>query len=791
MIYFITNCPKTLNYYSTKIFADIKVIPEHIGLYLFKRFLRTNKIVGFDKETTGLDAHMHTTLLDIFGNEHLQFVWHTPHVSANLIIGEIQKNDYRLLGHNIGFDLSFLITQHKYYHKKVYDTMIAEQRLYMKKGLANSLEALLIRYLNEYPVVADKNIRMEFVGVNPSTFVPLEKHIRYAAHDVSCLFHIKRQQELVIEQYNMKFLLYGIEFPLISVVVKAEVTGIDFDLDKWLEIANTNKKARYEVELKLDNEFKKLREETFKTDKNNINRLYISGGKWDNLRKDNPLNDLFNEDGTTNVLDLFGESMSLKQLTNKKSKFNKNSNNINYSSETDICIIFGRLGEPLLVKGTNQLSTASFLKNGKINRSVSLQTNANAFTLYLNLLVNTRMKTFIKLLLQYRGFDTAINNFGYKYKTKINLITGKLHTSFRTCSTDTGRMSSGGGTKQPMKPNFQNIPSRASYAVAMRNCFLAGKDNSIGTHDYSGAELIVMCSLAQDMKLLQLSKGDMHSYFAQLCWRTVFKYRAWRLIEQHDALRVQNGISFRDEIMIKNINDNLNKFKTFIVSSDENPKFRVDFKPETFGVIYGMHAKKSTQTLKLNDEYEGQLVIDTIEKEIPDTFVMVKAASAKAKQQGYLVLNERTNSRAWFPTILEVKENPSEMRYYFAMYNAEVNEARNIRIQGTQADAIKEAIVELQNWIELNNYQNEIVILIVVHDEIVDKHPKYLDGKSKEWDKWQIINNLQWTDTFTNKEYTFNNFPDMKKCIMEKVFDRYLENVTINVNYDVCPYWTK
>ena len=166
---------------------------------------------------------------------------------------------------------------------------------------------------------------------------------------------------------------------------------------------------------------------------------------------------------------------------------------------------------------------------------------------------------------------------------------------------------------------------------------------------------------------------------------------------------------------------------------------------------------------------------------------MVEAASAFARKNGYIVLNNRTNSRAWFPNIIKLLKKEISYDDNWKLISKEMSEARNIRIQGTQADMIKEMSVELQNWIDSNGYTNEITILSWVHDEIVDEHPQYLDGISDEAKQWFLYEGNYLT-------YNGNNyycFPHVKAQIMRDVANRYLNNVTMDVDYDVEPYWTK
>lgn len=796
MIYFVTNCPKHLEHYRENFYNDIEVLEDTEETFkLFCDFVIAekesgNKVIGFDKETNGLDAWLNSTLLDIVGTADIQFVFHNPYCSFKPYLEVLQYADMTLIGHNIKFDLKFLMTELGVIYRNVYDTMVAEQRLFMGADWSNSLQAVAYRCVGIHEDVMDKTVRNDFIGANREAFFYHPKHIRYAADDIKYLPAIKEVQEARISQYQMEFLIKEIEFPLIHIVAKAEITGFEFDLDAWLAVYRDNKNKQFELECQLDDEVRRLREVL----KNHIDVRKVTHGKWDNIRRKNDIHNLFNDDGTVNTLDLFGEPMTKSTYTGRKSnKIIMNPNNINYCSDAQIVEIFAVFEQPLPTK-QKEFIVPRFNKKGKIDKtSYNFQTGEPALQEYLSEYPKSVMRDFILLLFQHRSYTTAANNFGINFKSKINPKTGKLHTIFRQCFAKTGRFQSGGGKNEPDKPNFQNIPSKAKYAKALRNCFKAREGHSILTHDLTGAELVIACSLSQDMKLLEVSKGDMHSYMAQGAWRRIYGHRAKKQQEIFDNL-ISTDIEVITELS-RNIADLVKLSETYIVNKETTKNVRTAFKPMGFGIIYGMYALKAGKTLTCEmakaglvnpvSKEEGQLVIDFIESEFPDVIKMVKAASAFAREHGYLILNDRTHSRAWFPRIMECNRRGLSDYDAFMIINKELSEARNKRIQGTQADMIKEMTVEIQKWIYENHLEDEITILSWVHDEIVTECPKYLDGKSDEWEIRKGFNKL----TYKGKE--FDNFTELKAYIMSYIGNQYLENVTISADYEVEPFWTK
>ena len=198
-----------------------------------------------------------------------------------------------------------------------------------------------------------------------------------------------------------------------------------------------------------------------------------------------------------------------------------------------------------------------------------------------------------------------------------------------------------------------------------------------------------------------------------------------------------------------------------------------------------MYPKKAGASLNVAAE-EGRVVIDTIKGEIPRTFTMVEQASADAEARGYVILNDRTNSRAWFPNLIkQIKGEISDKTHFLDISN-EKSAARNIRIQGTQADFVKEATVVLKKYFRMNRIDANM--LSWVHDEIVFRIPKHLDGKSQRWIDYMSTNPTPLL-SITGKEY--DNLVDVIKDIMKSVADRYLTNVNIDVELEVNDNWVK
>lgn len=198
-----------------------------------------------------------------------------------------------------------------------------------------------------------------------------------------------------------------------------------------------------------------------------------------------------------------------------------------------------------------------------------------------------------------------------------------------------------------------------------------------------------------------------------------------------------------------------------------------------------MYGKKAGKTLNISTE-EGNIVIKTIEKEIPKTIAMVKEASFFAEKYGFVILEERTNARAWFPNLIRQLKGTIDKSTHFIDISSDLSAARNIRIQGTQATFVKEASVVAQKYI--NKHKLDCKFLFWVHDEFVVKIPKHLDGQSDKFIEWSKTNDLPHP---FNKTERVNSVVDALVIIFIEVANRYLNNVKIQVDYHVKNHWTK
>lgn len=755
MIYFITRKKEEYSkLIDTSLFDNIKILDEKEGKQKYYDISTHHKNAYVDIEATGLDPYKAELVLlgVMFKSRYTKHYFMFDWTCTITDIVEDLRNHY-IIGHNLKYDIKLLKT-HTIVPilKNLYDTMIAEQRLYMGTGYGFGYNDLVERYQKE---VVIKTTRDDFINANLTNFKINVNHLLYLKRDLELLPEIKQKQKRLIHKWKMQFLIYGIENPLVAVIANAELIGFKLNTEKWLKRIEAEVNKKYEILIKLDNIVKNL-----KNTLPNTNKDLLSGGKWNKQRVRNTVFDEINTNGTVNVPNLFGDvSSSIDYFRKGKSnkivkqapKIDEYPGCVNYT-KAEVIHIFGALNQPAITE-SEFFSVPKFTVKGNVEYFNFYSIKEQVLERYLILKPNSPMREFLETFRELQKVSKALSTYGKTFIDKINDRTGKIHTIFRQCFAETGRMQSGGGKKEPDKYNAQNLPRDKAY----REPFEGGEGYLINTADYSGAELIVMASHAQDHRLLELSKGDMHSHFATKSWRSIYKYRASK---HRDTLFNTLLSAIEKDIYKEEYEQYLDLSNNFTVTKDNPKGFRQAFKPMAFGVVYGLFAKKAGKTLNISTE-EGQIVINTIKREIPKTIKMVENQSAFAERYGYVIHNNRTNSRRWFPILIKQIKKEADKDINFIEITEALSAARNSTIQGTQADFVKEASVKLQYYYWKNNIDADI--LSWVHDEIVDRVA----------------------------EDIAEEVSTIKHKIMVEVANKYLHNVEIDCEIAILPHWTK
>lgn len=261
-----------------------------------------------------------------------------------------------------------------------------------------------------------------------------------------------------------------------------------------------------------------------------------------------------------------------------------------------------------------------------------------------------------RIILEHRSLSKLKSTYIDKLPKQVNPRTGRVHTSYHQAVTATGRLSSS-------DPNLQNIPIRSEEGRRIRQAFSAPEGKRILAVDYSQIELRIMAHLSGDEGLLRTfaEGGDVHRATAA----EVFG----------------------------------------VAPEDVDREQRRAAKAINFGLIYGMSAFGLARQLKIGAK-EAQAYVDLYFARYPGVKRYMDETRELARRQGYVetVFGRRLH-------LPEIKSRNAQRRNY-----AE-RTAINAPMQGTAADIIKLAMIDVDGW--LRETDQPALMIMQVHDELV------------------------------------------------------------------------
>ena len=263
----------------------------------------------------------------------------------------------------------------------------------------------------------------------------------------------------------------------------------------------------------------------------------------------------------------------------------------------------------------------------------------------------------IDKLLEFRSMNKLQTTYVSTLPKIVYSKTQKIHTTFNQAIASTGRLSS-------VNPNLQNIPIRTAQGMKVRKAFVpSNKNHSILCADYSQIELRIMAALSEDAEMVKAFNNG---------------------IDIHSATAA----------------------KVYNVSVDEVDKMmRTNAKSVNFGIIYGISAFGLSQNIGISRN-EAKNIIDEYFVQFPAIKKYMDNIILKARKQEYVETYYKR--RRYLPNI--------NSRNAVIRSVAERN-AINAPIQGTAADIIKIAMIEIQK--ELINQNMQSKMILQVHDELV------------------------------------------------------------------------
>lgn len=262
----------------------------------------------------------------------------------------------------------------------------------------------------------------------------------------------------------------------------------------------------------------------------------------------------------------------------------------------------------------------------------------------------------ILLIQSYRELNKLQTTYINALPTMVNTKTKRIHTHFNQTVAATGRLSS-------TEPNLQNIPARTEEGTRIREAFIAEKDSELVGFDYSQIELRLAAHLANDKKMIEAfkNKADIHAATAA------------------------------------EIND---------VSLDKVSKtMRQEAKAVNFGILYGQGPHGLSQNASI-PYWQASEFIKKYFLAYPQIKKMIDRSIEDARKHGHAI------------TLFGRKRPLPDINSNMALVKRSAERmAINAPVQGTAADLIKMAMVEIYKLIQ--GREDEIKMILQVHDELI------------------------------------------------------------------------
>jgi DNA polymerase-1 len=259
-------------------------------------------------------------------------------------------------------------------------------------------------------------------------------------------------------------------------------------------------------------------------------------------------------------------------------------------------------------------------------------------------------------ILEYRTLEKLRSTYVDALPIEINSKTGRIHTTFHQSGTATGRLSS-------TNPNLQNIPIRKEEGRKIRKAFVAEEGYTFISADYSQIELRLLAHLSEDPHMIAAFKNneDIHKACAAMVY----------------------------DVDLSKVTDEM----------------RSSAKAVNFGLIYGQQAFGLSKQLGISVK-EASSFIDTYFKKYPTIKDFIESCKEKARREGSA------------KTLLGRERVLADINSKNGMLRSQAERLSvNAPIQGTQADIIKLAMIEIEKkFIEMNRRSN---MILQIHDELI------------------------------------------------------------------------
>ncbi len=262
----------------------------------------------------------------------------------------------------------------------------------------------------------------------------------------------------------------------------------------------------------------------------------------------------------------------------------------------------------------------------------------------------------VSMVLEYRSLKKLLSTYVDALPKLVKPKTGRIHTSFNQALVATGRLSSN-------NPNLQNIPIREERGREIRRAFIPGEEgNRFFSADYSQIELRLMAHLSEDPHMIEafVNEEDIHTATASKIYK--------------------------------------------VPVPAVTKEMRSNAKTANFGIIYGISAFGLSQRMQISRS-DARKLIEGYFQTYPGIRRFMDRSIQMAREKGYV--ETMFGRRRYLPDILS--------RNSVVRGNAERN-AINSPIQGSAADIIKIAMVQIEEAFELEKIRSAMILQ--VHDEL-------------------------------------------------------------------------
>lgn len=329
-------------------------------------------------------------------------------------------------------------------------------------------------------------------------------------------------------------------------------------------------------------------------------------------------------------------------------------------------------GHDVNLRSPKQLSEVLFEKLGLPTKGIKKSSKTGIYTTKAEALEKLKDEhEIIQKILEFRELDKLLSTY-IDVIPEMLAPDGRLHATFVQNGTTTGRFSS-------KDPNVQNIPTRSDLGRRIREGFIADKGTKLVSLDYSQIELRCLAMLSNDEKLIEIFNDhrDIHSAVASLIGG----------VPEEEVTR----------------------------------EMRRKAKIVNFGILYGMGVNSLRKQMG-GDRAEAQAFYDGFFNQFPKATSYLEATIEYARKHGYTetIFGRRRafkNINAKLPFIRAMAERM----------------ALNAPIQGTSADIIKLAMVNIDNYIKSSKKGDSVNFVLQVHDEIIfEVDETYVDEFSSQ-----------------------------------------------------------